>query len=126
MYESPINLTFFDDMVKNIVKQQEEQTEQCVMESIRKIGIDITKEELIKALQYDRNQYEKGYQDGLNADRWIFVEDKEPETNGSYLTLHENGEMNVGIWTNCGWMFGHYVKDVIAWQELLLKPNKNL
>jgi len=83
--------------------------------------------EIISSIPFAKDgNYEKGYQDGLNADKWIFMEDKEPETNGSYLTLHENGGMNVGTWTNWGWMFGHYVKDVIAWQELPLKPNKNL
>ena len=31
----------------------------------QEIGYAVNKEELIKALQYDRQQYEKGYQDGL-------------------------------------------------------------
>ena len=123
MYESPINLTFIDDMVKNIVKQQKEQTEQWVMESIRKLGIDITKEELIKALQYDREQYEKGYQDGLNADKWHPMTEEPKEINERYLTYHEDNTMNTGTWTNCGWFFGCYTKDVIAWQELPKKPN---
>lgn len=30
----------------------------------QKLGFNIDKEELVKALQYDRHQYEKGYQDG--------------------------------------------------------------
>ena len=36
------------------------------MEAIRKVGVNVDKEELIKALQYDRNQYTKGYEDGKN------------------------------------------------------------
>lgn len=128
MYKSPINIYYQqqNEMIDKIVKDVNNDTERKVIEYITSIGIDVNKEELIKALRYDREQYEKGYQDGLNADKWIFMEDKEPETNKRYLTLHENGDMNVGQWTNWGWMFGYYVKDVIAWQELPLKPNKNL
>lgn len=36
------------------------------MKAIRKVGVNVDKGELIKALQYDRNQYEKGYEDGKN------------------------------------------------------------
>lgn len=121
MYENPIGI-----ITSKIVDEIRNKQEEMVYSAIVNTGISVNKEELIKALKYDRNQYEKGYQDGLNADKWIFMEDKEPETNKKYLTLHENGDMNVGQWTNLGWMFGYYVKDVIAWQELPLKPNKNL
>ena len=34
------------------------------MEAAQHFGIFVDKEELIKALQYDRNQYVKGYSDG--------------------------------------------------------------
>ena len=33
--------------------------------SILKVGVNVNKEELIKALQYDRGQYNKGYEDGF-------------------------------------------------------------
>ena len=36
------------------------------MKAIRKVGVNVDKGELIKALQYDRNQYAKGYKDGKN------------------------------------------------------------
>lgn len=35
-----------------------------VMKIVASYDIDVNKEELLKALQYDRNQYEKGYADG--------------------------------------------------------------
>ena len=43
-----------------------QEDENMVMKAIRKVGVNVDKEELIKALQYDRNQYAKGYEDGKN------------------------------------------------------------
>lgn len=54
-YESPINL---------IMKDIQTKTENEITTMIQGIGIDINKEELIRALAYDRRQYEKGYRDG--------------------------------------------------------------
>lgn len=69
MYESPITIKT-EEIARNIMDKQEEyiltQVQMCV---------DVDKDELLKALQYDRNQYEKGYADGrANATkhgRWI-------------------------------------------------------
>ena len=38
-----------------------------IFQAIQKCDIVVDKQELIKALQYDRGQYEKGYNDGLKA-----------------------------------------------------------
>ena len=59
MYECPIKFNF-GDIQMQIVKQQENETYMA----IQKCGVDVDKEELIRALQYDREQYEKGYEDG--------------------------------------------------------------
>lgn len=59
MYESPIEI-FLSEIETNI-KQEEEN---AVLEAIVSIDVNVDKEELIKALQYDREQYEKGYKDG--------------------------------------------------------------
>ena len=62
MYESPISITEITD---NIIKEQNEQFENDLMYQIRiNYHIDVDKEQLIRALQYDHEQYEKGYQDG--------------------------------------------------------------
>lgn len=63
MWESPINVMEIQD---SFVSEIKEKTEEMVFTEIKRIGIDVNKEELIKALQYDRNQYEKGYKDGCN------------------------------------------------------------
>ena len=48
----------------SLVSEIKEKTEEMVFTEIKRIGIDVNKEELIKALQYDREQYSKGYSDG--------------------------------------------------------------
>lgn len=61
MYKTP-----FEKIYSEIQTQMAQEDENMVMEAIRKVGINVDKEELIKALQYDRNQYTKGYDDGKN------------------------------------------------------------
>lgn len=60
-YESPI-IEVVQDLTRNVIAQEEK----YVIECIKNVGIDVDREELIKALQYDRQQYYKGYEDGLN------------------------------------------------------------
>ena len=61
MYNSPIE-KIYGELQTQIVQEDEN----MVMKAIREVGINVDKEELIKALQYDRNQYTKGYEDGKN------------------------------------------------------------
>lgn len=61
MYESPINL-----VVQGIETQMVQKEEQMILEAIRKCDVVVDKDELIKAINYDRNQYSKGYKDGVN------------------------------------------------------------
>ena len=63
MYESPIT-KIVSDISSQVVKNQEDQ---LICEVRQKIGYDIDKDELIKALNYDREQYDKGYLDGLKV-----------------------------------------------------------
>lgn len=67
-YNSPISI--ISQMVDEQIKEQQKQEETVIMAEItRKIGVDIDKDELIKALNYDRQQYEKGYADGRFSGR---------------------------------------------------------
>ncbi len=61
MYVSPIE-KIMGDIQSQIVKDEENRLIHHVTQSI---GYKVDKDELIKALQYDRQQYEKGYKDGL-------------------------------------------------------------
>lgn len=59
MYESPVTI-----YTQEINRQMNEHLEESVFRITRAYGIDVNKEELLKALAYDRGQYEKGYEDG--------------------------------------------------------------
>ena len=61
MYSSPI-----EKIYSEIQTQMVQEDENMVMKAIREVGITVDKEELINALQYDRKQYTKGYEDGKN------------------------------------------------------------
>ena len=85
MWESPVSIyETFSNMVEKEIDGN------IIVEIKKQLGIDINKDELIKAINYDRNQYEKGYQDGFNADRWISIDDKLPDEEGQYLCITEN------------------------------------
>jgi len=49
------------DIQHQIAKQQDD----AIYEAVVSTGINVDKYELLKALRYDRNQYEKGYADGV-------------------------------------------------------------
>ena len=55
MYESPIKI---------ITGQIKTNYEDAIYRAVQNVGINVDKEELLKALQYDRGQYEEGFRDG--------------------------------------------------------------
>ena len=62
-YESPITMA-----VRNHVDEVMEKRDNEIMARIsQEMALDINKDELMKALQYDRDQYSKGYRDGYRA-----------------------------------------------------------
>ena len=56
-YESPITV---------VMGQRRFDCDDMIYKATQEIGIDIDKEELFKALRYDRDQYEKGFTEGYN------------------------------------------------------------
>ena len=75
MYECPIQ-KITRELQTQITQQDEEQV---LLEVKQSVGFFVDKEELITALSYDREQYQKGYADGLRADKWIPVSERLPE-----------------------------------------------
>lgn len=65
MYQSPIEL-IYDDPMDNVTQKIVKETGEVVFQTVLNTGVNVDKDELIKALQYDRNQYDKGYADGRN------------------------------------------------------------
>ena len=77
MYESPIMLY---QQINNIAEQVSTETENYIYNYVLKLGIDVDKNELVRALNYDRGQYQKGYDDGyqnaLAQVSMIFADDE--------------------------------------------------
>ena len=63
MYKPPIELFYSDVMIKSLA----ESAEQTIIQAIQKVGVNVDKDELISALRYDRDQYERGAYDVLNV-----------------------------------------------------------
>ena len=63
MYESPIKTVVTDMKLMDI----KEQLDSEIMRAVVNAEITVDREELIKALAYDRDQYNKGYEDGWKA-----------------------------------------------------------
>lgn len=61
MYKPPIEL-----VMEEVFQKMNEDFENSIFKAIQKVGINVDKEELLKALIYDRGQYDKGYEDAMN------------------------------------------------------------
>ena len=59
-YQSPITLTY-DELTSELIKQNEE----AVLKAVMRCDVQIDKEELLKALKYDRDQFDKGFNTGF-------------------------------------------------------------
>lgn len=53
----------YESMIKVIQDDLEMQLEGEILKSVKRAGIDVDRDELIRALRYDREQYEKGFED---------------------------------------------------------------
>lgn len=115
MYESPI---------QQIVGQMQSEMESELMYRVSQtVGYSIDKDELIKALKYDRGQYEKGYADGLAKERWINVDDQLPADWVVVLIYRRVGIMDKGACVNGKWYICYgmrEVDDVEWWQPITI------
>ena len=59
-YQSPINMEL-DEITNKIHKELIDKEERLLVEYAQSIGFDIDRDELYKALKYDRDQYNQGY-----------------------------------------------------------------
>ena len=64
MYKSPIEIVVAettDSLAERAARNLDEQ----IYIAIQKCGVAVNKEELVRALNYDREQYQQGYEDGV-------------------------------------------------------------
>lgn len=77
-YESPLEL-FVQDLSWKIEGE--------ILTAVRKVGVKVDKDELVKAIAYERDQYQKGYEDGrsdaVRHGRW------EWKGGAAYCTAHK-------------------------------------
>ena len=101
MYKSPIDI---------IYGQMEMQMEGTIMRAVQKVDVNVDKEELIRALQYDRGQYYKGYQDAMANQRWIPVTERLPEQGDVVLIYTKHEDIQVFQWDDNygGWVGDRY------------------
>lgn len=138
-YESPIKLT---NTMESIVRRVREEEDKKIYECIANYGIDVNKEELEKALRYDRDQYVKGYEDGkAEAMQWIPIKFKEttdedgfdkeeypimldcstPEDGQEILVCTDNGYVMFDTFFNddgCYLDSGYDLEEIVAWMPL--------
>ena len=115
-YNSPIEV---------FQKQIETKMEDGILKAVQKMGVNVDKDELLKALKYDREQYEKGYDAGFNADKWIPVSERLPEECELVLcTAKDIDIVFVGRYENIDgvgfrWFdYDNFSMSVIAWMPL--------
>ena len=89
-YQSPIEL---------IQSEMKMRVDDGIVKAVQEVGVNVDKGELLKALAYDRDQYNKGYHDA--EPKWIPCEERTPnETKATYLICTDNGYMCSCRWTN--------------------------
>jgi len=119
MYESPINLS-----VDKIAEEIKKNLEECIIiRSITRCGIIIDKDQLIKALTYDRDQYQKGYADAKAEQSWVPCEEKLPGYGERVLISGTRGgvciaEMGTLFGKPAFWVQGSKTVKALAWMPL--------
>ena len=75
-YECPIQI----NTTEKIASSLREAEEQYIIRYLQNMQIIVDKDELIKALQYDRDQYQKGYRDAISRETssWELYDGLEP------------------------------------------------
>ena len=117
MYKSPIEI--IHDIQSGLVMQ----TEDGILKAICKVGINVDRNELIRALEYDRDQYAKGYADGkAEATQWIPCSETVDIPDHEIIACDKYGEMMFGYlaYEDDQWLCasdGCEMVDPIAWRE---------
>ena len=65
-WKSPLQLKI-NDACEKFGRATAKAFDDMIFEAVAEVGIEVDRDKLIKALAYDRGQYEKGYGDGYRA-----------------------------------------------------------
>lgn len=124
MYDSPIKVF---EQIPNIISEINNQKENLVYEAVAKVEVDVDKYELVKALQYDREQYSKGYSDGKIDGAREFAEWL-PQIyrvlkNNTHCYIMINARNLKELWDECE-KVGFVFQNIIVWDKGNVTPNK--
>ena len=71
MYKSPITVDTgevkYDGLMEKIEKEFADHIDEAVIRAVLETNVEVDRDELIRALRFDRCQYQKGYSDGWEA-----------------------------------------------------------
>ena len=99
MYEAPVKISY-DDIHAKMVQAADDQ----IIATIQQL-VSVDKDELIRALQYDRGQYEKGYEDGkrdaVRHGYWIRLNRKSFSTCDSFWQCSECRHESIRVTDYC-------------------------
>ena len=98
MYKSPIEI-----IQHRANYDSSKHLDEGIFTAIVRADIHVERDELIKALQYDRDQYQKGFEDGKSLNKWISVKDRLPEEKQSVLVHYVDGWMPIAFLLNGKW-----------------------
>ena len=82
MYTAPSD-NIISSVIEKVASDIARQTDEQIYQAVLNVGFDVNREELEKALRYDRGQYEKGYADGLKANERFMKWLNKPVKHGS-------------------------------------------
>lgn len=117
-YKSPVEI---------ILSELTTKLENDTLTAVQNYGICVDRDELIKALQYDREQYEKGYKDATLkfAHEWIDANEQIPEDMQKVLIWFEYfryGDFNCmyqtyGFGYVCDGKWSPFINGETGWQD---------
>ena len=108
MYESPIHLIYDD-----IKLQLDKNVEDCVYSAVQNVGVNVDREELIRALRDSKEQYYKGYRDAENkkfnehllfSDELFLIDKENIDTSNRFSIVVETDGTR---FKKMGWWFIH-------------------
>ena len=72
------------------------------------------------SLNFEQATYLADYlvKNGVTVQEWISVNDRLPEPKEKTICIDTDGDMMIGIYTECGWMFPCYFKSPTHWMPL--------
>lgn len=131
-YNSPISVYMRSlDKMRMAIKADYDNN---VWKAVIEYGVHVNKEELLRALAYDRDQYKQGfangvavgYQKGL-ASRWISVDEEMPDglLPAHCFVRYENKSVGIAVWDGGSWYTKYDLDDPITHWMYIPAPPEN-